>query len=171
MNMRENLEQAYEAGRAAGILEMANRERIISNLSGSVSAVPSHVQQVSVPWSDSNVAVTPAKKRRGRIAKAADAPKEPKAPKVARGVKRASTGPRTKGVKEAIVNLIGQRSGIAVADIVSQLGFKETSVRATLMGLKKAEIAAQDDEKNWYLTANAIPSSNSEYQSDETAVY
>jgi hypothetical protein len=88
-----------------------------------------------------------SRKRPGRKAKAAkDLTPTPiiKAPKVAR-VARKSSGPRTKGVKEAIVNLIKERkNGMFTAEIIAKTGFKATSVRATLMSLKKDGIAVQD---------------------------
>ncbi len=167
MNMRNPAEQAaYEFGRAAAKYEMAIQSLGAAFAHGTEVVGNTVTGKVSV----SGVASPP--KRRGRVAKTAAtaAPKEPKAPVISRGikVKRASAGPRTKGVKEAIVNLIGQHSGITVANIVSQLGFKATSVKATLMGLKKSNIATQDDEKNWYLTSTSaldqVMSSNSEHQ-------
>ncbi len=124
MNTRESLEKAYEAGRAAGILEMANREHVLAGL---IPPMP--------PYATTVVNRNPA-----------NAPKATKAPIVARGVKKAPVA-RTKGVKEAIVKLL-QAGYMTIDRIVAETGFKENSVRGTLMTMKKNGQAFQDG-KNW----------------------
>jgi hypothetical protein len=136
-NMRNAVEQAaYEAGRAAAKYEML------------IASSPSAVTTVT------GFAPRPT-------AKASSAPKTPKArieAAISRGAKKAATT-RTKGVKEAVVNLIASEA-LAVPDIVSRLGFKEGSVRAVLMGLKKDGRAIQDG-KLWAMAPGSHESGNS----------
>jgi hypothetical protein len=59
------------------------------------------------------------------------------------GTKKA-LGPRTKGVKEAILALLTSNP-MSAGEIIANTGFKGTSVRATLMGIKKAGLAMNID--------------------------
>ena len=129
-NIHDLIEKAYSLGRAHG----AELARITEGT----------VQRAPAPRP-----ITVAKP----VAAPPSATKEPKAPKVARGVRQAS-GPRTKGVKEAIMNLIGASEGLSTKEVIANTGFKPASVNATLMALKKNGIASQDG-KAWFLTATA----------------
>lgn len=138
-NMQEIINQAFEAGRSVGKLEMAERTRLEAafNLG-------------SPPWTAEHKSVNNIAAPHKRIAsmppKTLHSPKEPKAPIVARGVKKATTA-RAKGVKAAVVTLI--TSGPAtIAQIVERTGHKENSIISTLAGLKKAGLAMQDG-KAW----------------------
>jgi hypothetical protein len=125
--MRESLERAYEAGRTAGILEMANRNNIISGLCD--------VQSVTFdpPLKPIKTVITRVKKGGA----AASIAKFKKAARTAKSLKP-DTKPRTKGVKEALLKLLGDASeALTAAEIISISGLKATSVRATLMNLKK----------------------------------
>lgn len=62
-------------------------------------------------------------------------------PKIARGAKQPA-GTREKGVKKGIIDVLGQcPEGVEITNIVGRTGFKDASVRGTLMGLKKKGIA------------------------------
>lgn len=76
----------------------------------------------------------------------------------ARGVKKAA-GPRTPGVKKGILNLIAANA-MSTARIIEASGFNDNSVRATLMSLKKAGLAMNDDGL-WIATAH-VAEGNSE---------
>lgn len=141
MNMRNAIEQAaYEAGRA-----LAKYEMLIGSVSNAIVA-----PEFAYTAGSASLVSKPIVQRPGRVAKAStkavEAPKEPKAPVIARGV-RMSSGPREKGVKKAIVNLIAEQGingGVSTTDIIAKLGFKSTSVNSTLMGLKKTGVVVQD---------------------------
>lgn len=140
-NMQEMLDQAFEAGRAA------ERKMIqIAMLGGGhvitlVSSVPS-----PGPIGTNIPSTKPA-------SKAVSAPKAAKATVVARGVKKAAM-PHSKGVKEGIVKHLGEAGLATVPVIIAKLGFKESSVRATLMALKKKGIASSEAGV-WSLTPDA----------------
>jgi predicted Rossmann fold nucleotide-binding protein DprA/Smf involved in DNA uptake len=137
-NMRNDIEQAAcEVGRA-----LAKYEMLVAN---SGYAVTQKVEFVT----DQKTGKL-AKQLGAKTRKVADAPKAPKAPVVARGVKK-ERGPRTKGVKEAISKLIAS-GPMTVESIINETGFKATSVRATLMGLKTTGVATQDANKLWSAT-------------------
>ncbi len=137
MNVRPLLAKAYEEGRQAGILEAVNREKIIADLLN-MTAEFSNMNKELVAALHETGHTTLGQARKGHAA--------PKAPVVARGVKKAPMA-RTKGVKEAIVKLL--QSGYMTIDrIVAETGFKENSVRGTLMTMKKNGQAFQDG-KNW----------------------
>lgn len=163
-NMQDIIEQAFQTGVETG--RAAIREEI-AKLAQFNAAF--NVASWGVDISDHNSfgIAKPGNSTRKRhtikvSTKAANATKEPKAPVIASSVKK-DKWPRTKGVKTAITSFISDSAnGATVAEIVSSLGFKETSVRATLMGLKKSGIATQDSEKHWIL---ATPDSNSEMPS------
>ena len=124
-NMRNAVEQtAYEAGRAAAKYEMLVETATHGYEVGILGASSPSVLAAPQPMRVTNTA-----------RKAAKYTVAPKAPTVARGAKKAATT-RTKGVKEAVINLIASEA-LAVPDIVSRLGFKEGSIRAVFMGLKK----------------------------------
>ncbi len=74
----------------------------------------------------------------------------PKATTAARGVKKAA-GPRTPGVKAAILGMITSQA-MSAAAIIAKTGFKDTSVRGTLMTLKK-DGHARNDDGMWISTA------------------
>lgn len=161
MNIQEMLDKAFEAGRDA--------ERAMAEI---VKSVVMHTAApIATMTAFATLADNGARKRPGRVAKtstkAVDAPQAPKAPVVARGVK-AAPKTREKGVKKAIVELIaaeGVGGGITTAGIIAKLGFKASSVNATLMGLKKANIAMQAG-KFW------IPAPHSETgNSDDAETY
>lgn len=148
MNIRENLEKAYEAGRAAGILEMANRDHILAALipgptievGKTYQVLPNTLQQVLPNTLQTHT-------------RAAKSPYPNPPSTVSRGVKKAPMT-RTKGVKEAITQYLIDaypRGASTVQEIVNALGFKQTSVRATLMTMKKGGYATQEG-KLWLMT-------------------
>lgn len=149
--MRNVIEQAaYEVG-----LATAKYEMLIDAAKKAMPIPFGAGDQVTI---NTDKITSLARKPRGTAkanATTGAAPKQPKAPVVARGVRKA-TGPRTKGVKEAIMrHLSGYADGRAVAEIVEALGFKESSVRATLMGLKKTGRATQNG-KLWAASATSL---------------
>ncbi len=77
----------------------------------------------------------------------------PKTSPIASGVKKARTGkgPRTPGVKAAILGMITSQA-MSAAAIIAKTGFKDTSVRGTLMTLKK-DGHARNDDGMWISTA------------------
>jgi hypothetical protein len=145
MLVQDMLDEAFAAGRAA--------ERKMGELT---AAARMRVNQVVATASTIAPTGNGSRKRIGHAAKAAGAPK---APTVARGVKKVAK-PRTKGVKDAVINLIASET-LAVPDIVSRLGFKEGSVRAVLMDLKKSGRTVQDENKRWAMAPGAHESGNS----------
>ena len=116
-NMQESLELAYEAGRKAGMLEVANRQEIILGLCTQLRS-----------YAEKFVAAT----------------KVPKAPKKIARVAKQAAGPRVSGVKQGIMDLISANA-MSSGDIIAKTGFKGTSVRGTLMTLKKNGLATNDD--------------------------
>jgi hypothetical protein len=165
---RDIIEQAFEAGRAAAKYEMTELARIHAMHMTSEAFPAGRLMDVTASGTGTH--------HRGAT-KAHAAPtaatKEPKAPVAARGGKKAS-GPRTKGVKEAIVNLITYNyeeglGGVTVPEIIEKTGFKENSVRATLMGLKKTGVAIQDG-KLWGLSAGHSSSGNGNSETDHVNV-
>jgi hypothetical protein len=167
--VQDMLDQAFQAGRDA------ERKMAAIAASGAVtfsSEKPSPTQVVIANAPSGNGA-----RKRGRVKTeltetvSYDPPLKPaKTTIVARGVKKAGA-PRTKGVKSAIISLIGeQQDGATTADIIAKLGFKATSVNATLMSLKKKGLAAQDG-KVWFLTASATKSSDSNSETEASADY
>jgi hypothetical protein len=150
-NMRNAIEQAaFEVGRALAKYEMLVGTSNASDAQIILAAHRGDIPSVSSPTTpDVTIGGNGTRKRRMKAAVSPQkALKEPKAPKVARGVKKAS-GPREKGVKNAILKLITSEP-LTVGQILAKTGFKETSVRATLMGLKNANLAAPDEKKLWY---------------------
>jgi hypothetical protein len=148
--MQEILDKAFEAGRAAErkMAELYTAQSAYNMLSSAaVATTPTTVPSGNGP-----------SKRPGRVAKHVetvtfDPPLKPaKTIVVAHGVKKAGA-PRTKGVKIAIMSLIGESNGVTTAHIVATLGFKAASVNSTLAGLKKAGLASQEG-KFWFLTAS-----------------
>ena len=141
-DIRNIFEQGYAEGYAAAEAKMAAFVRL-------VSVAPEPLLKTAAALAG-NVIAESSK----RPAKAIVAPKAPKAPTVARGVKKPAL-PHTKGVKEGIMNLIGAAvNGITVHGIVATTKFKESSVRATLMQLKKKGLATSD-KGVWSLTPDA----------------
>lgn len=148
MNPLDSLKQAYELGRADGIRAMTELIGIGASFNVANATNRSELPYATVSLSGNG----PRKRVRKADGKPGQAIPAPKAPVISRGVKKVR-GPRAKGVKEEIVRLIRESAeGLRVGDIVAQTGFKETSVRATLMGLKKSGMAALGDEKHWVLT-------------------
>ena len=140
-NMRNAVEQAaYEAGRAQAKYEML----IESDAHTTAAAIAGNLISESA--------------RAKTHTKAASSP--PKAPTARKAAKA-----RTKGVKEAVINLIASEA-LAVPDIVSRLGFKEGSVRAVLMDLKKSGRTVQDETKRWAMMPGSyrVDSGNSEIE-------
>jgi hypothetical protein len=139
----EPIEAAYELGRAHERAKMAELARI----RGAHAITRTH-----------NFAGD-AKPAAAAATKATSAPTSAKAPKVARGVRKAA-GPRTKGVKEAIMAYLGDHplGDSTIEGIIKTHGFKENSVRGTLMTLKKTGIIRQDGK--FWMPAN-MPSGNS----------
>ncbi len=74
------------------------------------------------------------------------APKKPKV--VARGVKSEPKA-RTKGVKEAILGLIASEPAATTERIILLTGFKDNSVRGTLMAMQKKGLVRRDENKVW----------------------
>jgi hypothetical protein len=152
--MNTNILTAIKAAYAAGLADGARQAEIIAKL---------HAEHdlVVTGYAGSPITITPrngARKPRGAARKAAVAPKASKAPKGHRGVKKA-TAPREKGVKEGIADYIrSAAAGVTVAQIVADTGFKTTSVRRTLMALKRAGIAMHDN-KLWSSAPTAAPNS------------
>ncbi len=155
--MQEAISHAYQAGieigRAAAKQEMEQIAKITAAYAEHAANAP-----VSVYTNRGVVKVTP-----GRPTKApkVDIVVNPKA--IARGVKKAA-GPRTPGVKAAILALLASgTNAMTPAAIISATGFKGTSVRATLMGLKKAGLARNGGDGSWWLLTHGIqPHGNSE---------
>lgn len=132
-----DIERAYELGRAAERQKMADLASLMSN--ERLATLASAVTPAPTDNGARATRIVKAALARGsrKAIKAAVADKDAKAP---RGVKKA-TRPRTKGVKEAIGKLIQNTvGGIATAAIIAETGFKESSVRATLMALKKSGV-------------------------------
>jgi predicted Rossmann fold nucleotide-binding protein DprA/Smf involved in DNA uptake len=144
--MRNAVEQAaYEAGRAQAKYEMLIEATAITHstaIAGNLIFESARVKRLPTAY-----------------AKGAPAPKVPNAPTIARGAKKAAK-PRTKGVKEGIIALISSEP-ISVADIIAKTGFKEVSIRSTLMSLKKAGMAMNDD-KLWVAACHDSGAGNSE---------
>jgi hypothetical protein len=139
----EDIERAYELGRMAERRKMNDLASITSPIPAATSKTPPIIHRATT----------------------ASTPTPPKAPKVTRGVRKAA-GPRTKGVKEAITAYLAGHAGVSIDEIVNTHGFKENSVRGTLMAMKKKGIVDQDG-KFWQL-ANTGPSGNG---GAEEAVY
>ena len=116
------IERAYELGRAAERQKMADLAAIASSQS----------------LTNITQAVTPGPPKLHTIQD-----KSIKPPAAAPAAKKA-LGPRTKGVKEAILALLSSNP-MSAGDIISVTGFKGTSVRATLMSLKKSGLAMNID--------------------------
>lgn len=155
-NMRNAAEQAaFDLGRAMAKYEMT------ADISSAIVA-PGFAPVM--PNANSH-------RKRGRVAKGSVtksvAPKAAKATKV-RGTRKA-TGPRAKGVKEGIMNLLKDQGsdGVSIEDIIRLTGYKKTSVRATMMGLEKKNIARQDD-KLWVLNKGTIIGSGQKISPDNS---
>jgi len=157
-NMRDI--EIFEAGRASMRRDIAE----LARLSGTQTAT--QIAELMLPDDDprrariakaahAEMAGNGARKRaRKAAAKAAGAGWAPKAPVAAKKVRK-DAGPRTKGVKKRLTDLLAGSAALTIAEIIAETGFGENSVRGTLMGLKKAGLAIQDDEKRWLLTAQA----------------
>jgi len=153
-NMRNDIEQAaLEVGRA-----LAKYEILVANSGAHVTQTIQFADQKTVTLAKKLGAKTSAaptgngaRKRQGRpfkkVGTAHKVTNEPKAPVTARAARK-DRGPRTKGVKERIVSMIATAS-LTVDDIIKHTGFKATSVRATLMSLKKSGLAFQNDANAW----------------------
>jgi predicted Rossmann fold nucleotide-binding protein DprA/Smf involved in DNA uptake len=140
VNMRNEIEQAaLEVGRALAKYEM------LSEMSAGKGVYISPLVSVT---ENLVKAGNGTRKRPGRVAKAnakaAGAGADIKAPAKARGARKAS-GPREKGVKARIASMIAT-APLTVAEIIAHTGFKKTSVRATLMSLKKEGLAVQEGD-------------------------
>jgi hypothetical protein len=133
-NMQAIIDQAFDAGRVA--------ERELAKIIRTTVLLGMDLSPTSV--SPDKPAGNGTRKRRTAAPKTAVVTEEPKAPVIARGVRKAA-GPRTKGVKEAIMNLIASEP-MTTADIITRTGFKPASVRATLMSLKDKDMAYQEDK-------------------------
>ena len=140
------IERANELGRAAERQKMADLASIMSNQSLANLAGKGHF-----------VPANTSKDRGGKGGGTLSHPTKAAAP-VASGVKKA-LGPRTKGVKEAILSLIASGS-MSPAAIIAETGFKSTSVRATLMSLKKSGLAMSGDGR--WIATNPVGHGNSE---------
>lgn len=94
--------------------------------------------------------------------RAGKAATNPKAPITAGAGKKAPMA-RTKGVKEAIMKTIGEHNtnGVTTGEIIAETGHKKTSVRATLMSMKRVGQAIQDGP-NWFLPRGMTQSGNSD---------
>ena len=125
-NMQTMIAEAFEAGRVA--------ERALAKIIAEAAAGP-------ITLTVSKATSAPAK--------SAAAPKTAPARTAKKG-----TGPRVPGVKQGIMDLIATQA-MSPAGIVAATGFKATSVRATLMSLKKAGLAANDDGL-WLATGQHI---------------
>jgi hypothetical protein len=143
-NTRELIERSYEAGFEAGMVAANRKMTYMASIS---EAYTTSVIDEQISAASSAVASARRKRSAKTSTKAAVAPKAAGPVVTARGVKTA-TGPRTKGVKEAIVNLITEQQ-MTVAEIIARTTFKPTSIRATLMSLKKKGLASQD-AKGWF---------------------
>jgi hypothetical protein len=143
-NIRE-ISDAYQAGIAVG---RAAAKHEMDELAKIIEATAAHASipvTVTAPGNGS-------RKRPGPVGKATKHPQAPKKTVIARGAKKAHA-PRIKGVKQEILRMIGEsQGGVTVDRIIASTGFKETSVRATLMSLKKSGLASQDSEKRWVLS-------------------
>jgi hypothetical protein len=155
-NTQDALNQAFDAGFKAG-QEMGRLARIAEEGPLSVAGLDIRGREINGPTKIvvRRVAKAPTKAAAAPI----DRVTKPKATTVARSAKKAA-GPRTKGVKERIVALIAAEP-ISVSGIISKTGFLETSVRATLMGLKKDGLAMNED-KLWFSGAPVSGPGNSE---------
>ncbi len=142
--MQEAISHAYQAGieigRAAAKQEMEQIAKITAAYAEHAANAP-----VSVFKNRGVVKVTP-----GRT--------PTKHPTVASGVKK-GRGPRTPGVKAAILAMIASEA-MSAAAIIAKTGFKDTSVRGTLMTLKKAGLIMNDD--GLWIAASHASGGNSE---------
>ena len=140
-NMPSDIEQAYELGRAAERRKMAELESLMASR--------------NIAMKDAGVAVKvgPLTSGEQSLSKRGKIVVSPKVPKVARAAKQA-VGQRVSGVKQGIMDLINV-SPMSSADIIAKSGFKATSVRGTLMTLKKNGLA--DNENGLWYTPAAIP--------------
>ncbi len=151
VNMRNAIEQAAcDVGRALAKYEMLTGatagETALTVKLGPVTTGP-------VTKANTKYTVAPAKA----------------AKPVARGVKVAR-GPKTKGVKEAILAMIDAEmgnGGITTNGLVAKLGFKASSVNATLAGLKKANMIVRDG-KCWLPTISGSGNSGEAGESGES---
>ncbi len=147
--MQEAISHAYQAGieigRAAAKQEMEQIAKITAAYAEHAANAP-----VSVFKNRGVTKVIP-----GHMAT--------KAPPIARGVKRAA-GARTRGVKEGILAFLLSRPNDAVspATIIAETGFKSTSVRATLMSLKKDHRVSNGGDGTWWALTQGGPTGNSE---------
>jgi hypothetical protein len=151
-NMRDFVARVYQAGYSAGCLAAKTEVAFLDELSAGtvVAAMPPKIGNGT------------RKRVRKAAAKVASKIPAKTANVIARGVKKAPT-PRTKGVKDEIVRLLSENpDGLPISTIIASTGFKENSIRGTLMGLKKDMLAGQDSEKRWIL-ANAAASGNSDH--------
>jgi hypothetical protein len=112
------IDSAYSAGIADGLRKAEILARIHAEHS------PGYFESLKTPG-----ITTPAK--------ATKAAKASKASTIARGVKRAAK-PREKGVKDGIISYMQLTgAGLSIGQIVERTGFKASSVRGTLMQMKK----------------------------------
>jgi hypothetical protein len=155
----EDIERAYELGRAAERQKMADLASLMSNqkladLAHTVSPKSSNgtrkppAAKVSVgAWTTGGGGGVGPGAGRSKALKVA------KAKTVARGVRK-EAGPREKGVKKGILNLISSEHH-TTASIIATSGFKERSVLGTLAGLKKEGKISQDENKIWHPAGRA----------------
>lgn len=144
VNIQAMIDQAFDAGR-----EAERKMASIAARGGAESLVL--VGSTTLP---SNV----ARKWRGTKHVTAFVKHEDKAPVAAKAAKKAGT--RVSGVKQGIMDLISTNA-MTAQDIISKTGFKGTSVRGTLMTLKKNGLAMNDDGL-WIAAASHDSGGNSE---------
>jgi hypothetical protein len=141
----EDIERAYELGRMAERRKMNDLASIMSN------------QPLAKLSADVTVSGAPKGFNTPTKATKVVAPKKANASTRAA---RTAAVPRTKGVKEAITAYLAgvPDAGARIDEIVNTHGFKENSVRGTLMTMKKSGLVRQDG-KLWWLAA--APTGNS----------
>jgi hypothetical protein len=157
----EAIKQAY----AAGLTDGARQAEVIARIHAEHTNTAGTIARAIAGNLISESANNGARKRHHRaINKGLPLTAKDAKPTAARSAKKAA-GPRVKGVKEGIMALIAS-GGMSVADIIAKTGFKGTSVRATLMGLKKSGLAMNDD-KLWIGAGPVTGNSESEHASSD----
>jgi hypothetical protein len=180
--------QAFEAGRAAErkLIEIA--AEATGNMAASIAAAATGNIAAATEWSGTatgghggaNVDVPPRRGARkykaanARVAAAAPTPKAKKATSAKAARARKEAGPREKGVKAGVLNAIKNFPDSSVEEIIRAIyhlrgtGFKESSVRGTLQGLKKkGDIISQDGR---YRLASSGGNSGADEQASQAMV-
>jgi FaeA-like protein len=126
------INSAYDAGHADGARKAEILARIQAEASGHWTVAKDasgYFQAIRNP----GIATSAVIKKKKALIKA----EKGKSATIARGVKRPAK-PREKGVKDGIISYMRLTGGgLTINDIIEKTGFKESSVRGTLMQMKK----------------------------------